>query len=72
MMGAEYIGNGYNNSASPTGGVCPAAVCPLDGGCGAVSYNKENSYHAKGCFKIKGVLEQQIIRFAIETMQAKK
>lgn len=42
------------------------------GGCGAVSYNKENSYHAKGCFKIKGVLEQQIIRFAIETMQAKK
>lgn len=43
MMGAEYIGNGYNNSASLTGGVCPAAVCPLDGGCAA------NACGAAGC-----------------------
>lgn len=42
------------------------------GGCGVVSYNETNSYHAKGCFKIKGVLEQQIIRFAMEAINARK
>ena len=34
------------------------------GGCGVVSYNETGSYHSKGCFKVKGVLEKQIQRFA--------
>lgn len=36
------------------------------GGCGVVSYNETNSYHHKGCFKVKGVLEKQIQRFVME------
>ncbi len=36
------------------------------GGCGSISYNRENSYHGKGCFKIKGVLEKQILHFLKE------
>lgn len=32
------------------------------GGCGSVSYSKYNTYHEKGCFKIKGVLDRQIER----------
>lgn len=31
------------------------------GGCGSVSYEKYGTYHAKGCFKVKGVLEKQVI-----------
>lgn len=34
------------------------------GGCGVVSYNETGTYHGKGCFKVKGVLEKQIQRFA--------
>lgn len=34
------------------------------GGCGVVSYNETGTYHAKGCYKVKGVLEKQIQRFA--------
>ena len=33
------------------------------GGCGVVSYNETNSYHSKGCFKVKGVLEKQVLRY---------
>lgn len=33
------------------------------GGCGVVSFNETSSYHHKGCFKVKGVLEKQIQRF---------
>lgn len=36
------------------------------GGCGVVSYNETGTYHAKGCFKVKGVLEKQIQRFALD------
>lgn len=38
------------------------------GGCGVVSYNETGSYHAKGCFKVKGVLEKQIQRFISEAV----
>lgn len=31
------------------------------GGCGAISYEKSKTYHAKGCFKTKGVLEKEIL-----------
>lgn len=33
------------------------------GGCGVISYNETKSYHAKGCFKVKGVLEKQVLRY---------
>ncbi|MNK78569.1 hypothetical protein D3C87_982040 [compost metagenome] len=33
------------------------------GGCGVVSYNEHGSYHEKGCFKTRGVLEKQVKRF---------
>jgi uncharacterized protein len=32
------------------------------GGCGVISYNETTSYHGKGCFKIKGVIEKQVLR----------
>lgn len=32
------------------------------GGCGMVSYAKTATYHASGCFKIKGVIEKQLIK----------
>lgn len=32
------------------------------GGCGVNSYNKDNTYHSSGCFKIKGVVEKQILQ----------
>lgn len=32
------------------------------GGCGVVSFNETGSYHSKGCFKVKGVLEKQVLR----------
>lgn len=31
------------------------------GGCGAISYEQTGSYHAKGCFKSKGIIEKQIL-----------
>ncbi|MCI8891937.1 MAG: SPASM domain-containing protein [Eubacterium sp.] len=36
------------------------------GGCGVLSYNKSKTYHEKGCFKVKGVLEKQIMRYVAE------
>lgn len=42
------------------------------GGCGVVSYNETGTYHAKGCFKVKGVLEKQIQRFALEVANKAK
>lgn len=33
------------------------------GGCGIVSYAKSGTYHEAGCFKIKGVVEKQLIRY---------
>lgn len=35
------------------------------GGCGAISFNVSGTYHSKGCFKVKGVLEKQIIRYIL-------
>ncbi|MGV8147261.1 MAG: SPASM domain-containing protein [Alkaliphilus sp.] len=32
------------------------------GGCGSISYEQEGTYHGKGCFKTKGVLEKQVKR----------
>lgn len=32
------------------------------GGCGVISYNKEKTYHAPGCFKVKGVVEKQLLK----------
>ena len=36
------------------------------GGCCVISYNEEKTYHGKGCFKVKGILEKQVIKFAKE------
>lgn len=36
------------------------------GGCGSISYNETGNYHAKGCFKVKGVVEKQIQQFVKE------
>ncbi|MDE6748676.1 MAG: Cys-every-fifth radical SAM/SPASM peptide maturase CefB [Lachnospiraceae bacterium] len=33
------------------------------GGCGVISYNKEKNYHAPGCFKVKGVVEKQLLKY---------
>lgn len=41
------------------------------GGCGVISYNETKSYHAKGCFKVKGVIEKQIERYVIDMMKAR-
>lgn len=38
------------------------------GGCGVVSYNESGTYHEKGCFKVKGVLEKQILRYVAENI----
>ena len=39
------------------------------GGCLVVSYNETNTYHSKGCFKVKGILEKQIQRYAREVLK---
>lgn len=33
------------------------------GGCGVVSYNDTKSYHSTGCFKVKGVVEKQLLKY---------
>ena len=33
------------------------------GGCGIVSYANSSTYHEAGCFKVKGVVEKQLIRY---------
>lgn len=33
------------------------------GGCGVVSYNESGTYHSKGCFKIKGTVEKQVLKY---------
>ncbi|SHK22450.1 Cys-every-fifth radical SAM/SPASM peptide maturase CefB [Paramaledivibacter caminithermalis] len=33
------------------------------GGCGAISYNHYSTYDAPGCFKVKGVIEKQILKY---------
>lgn len=33
------------------------------GGCGIVSYAKSGTYHEAGCFKVKGVIEKQLVHY---------
>ena len=33
------------------------------GGCGVVSYNETGTYHSKGCFKVKGTVEKQVVKY---------
>lgn len=33
------------------------------GGCGVISYNNTKSYHSTGCFKVKGVVEKQLLKY---------
>lgn len=33
------------------------------GGCGVISYNESKTYHSKGCFKIKGTIEKQVLKY---------
>lgn len=33
------------------------------GGCAVTSYYREKSYHSKGCFKIRGVIEKQVLKY---------
>lgn len=37
------------------------------GGCGVLSFNATGSYHAKGCFKVKGTIEKQVLKY-VENM----
>ena len=43
------------------------AKCPYlplcGGGCIMFSMNSTGSYHGNGCFKVKGVIEKQVIEF---------
>ena len=39
------------------------------GGCGVVAYNETGSYHAKGCFKVKGTVEKQVLKFVEDIMK---
>jgi uncharacterized protein len=36
------------------------------GGCSSISYNKNKSYQGEGCFKTKGVVEKQVLRFLFQ------
>lgn len=33
------------------------------GGCGVLSYNETGSYHSTGCFKVKGTIEKQVLKY---------
>lgn len=39
------------------------------GGCGVRAYDETGSYHAKGCFRVKGVIEKQVKKFVENTMK---
>jgi len=41
------------------------------GGCGVMSYNQTGSYHSSGCFKIKGTVEKQVLKY-VEYMENEK
>jgi len=42
------------------------------GGCGVISYNETGTYHSTGCFKIKGTVEKQVIKYAEGIIVANK
>jgi uncharacterized protein len=39
------------------------------GGCGVIAFSEAGSYHAKGCFKVRGTVEKEVIKFVQETMK---
>jgi len=41
------------------------------GGCGTIAYNETGSYHANGCFKVKGTIEKQVLKFVEGIVKAK-
>ena len=41
------------------------------GGCGVVAYNDAGTYHAKGCYMVKGTIEKQVIKF-VESIMAQR
>lgn len=41
------------------------------GGCGVVSYNESKTYHSTGCFKVKGVVEKQILKYVEQVANSK-
>ena len=38
------------------------------GGCAVISYEEGGSYAAKGCFKVKGTLENQVLKYIEEVI----
>ncbi|MCL1994618.1 MAG: hypothetical protein FWG63_00255 [Defluviitaleaceae bacterium] len=40
------------------------------GGCGVVSYNKTKTYHSAGCFKVKGTIEKQVLKYVESIMES--
>jgi len=61
-------------SATPTENEDCAACVYLPvcgGGCGVVSYNETQSYHSKGCFKVRGVVEKQVERYVNKKLEHK-
>ena len=42
------------------------------GGCGVTSYNETKSYHSTGCFKIKGVVEKQVLKYIERVRKSSK
>lgn len=37
--------------------------------CSVVSYNESGTYHSKGCFKIKGTVEKEVIKYVENIMR---
>ena len=42
------------------------------GGCGVIAYNETGSYHAKGCFKVRGTVEKQVLKFVEGIMKPRE
>jgi len=42
------------------------------GGCGVISYNQTGTYHSSGCFKVKGTVEKQVLKYVEGVMKAKE
>lgn len=40
------------------------------GGCGVISFNESGTYHAKGCFRVKGTVEKQVLKFVENSIKA--
>ena len=57
--------NPYNNDE------CKSCVYlpNCGGGCAVVSYNKTGTYHSSGCFKIKGTIEKEVIKYVEKVIE---